>query len=249
MSTYQELKGLKVKYLSSDTSGDRIKEGELFYNSTSGNLKTFVTTAAWHSGANLITARSNGGGAGTTTAGLNIGGNIGPSDTQTTLTEEYDGVNYSAGGTLPAARRSMASSGTQTAAIASGGFGPPSQDKAESFTYDGSSFTDIPSLCVSTVLLSFTRLAEPFTYSALTSRSLIHLGSIFLPRCSEISSVQVSSFFLPSRTPLINGSSYIEHSSPFFFIVYFSRIKKQRPILWRIQINRRVSHDLLDRYF
>ena len=68
MSTYQELKGLKVKYLSSDTSGDRIKEGELFYNSTSGNLKTFVTTAAWHSGANLITARSNGGGAGTTTA-------------------------------------------------------------------------------------------------------------------------------------------------------------------------------------
>ena len=42
MSTYQELKGLKVKYLSSDTSGDRIKEGELFYNSTSGNLKTFV---------------------------------------------------------------------------------------------------------------------------------------------------------------------------------------------------------------
>ena len=34
MSTYQELKGLKVKYLSSDTSGDRIKEGEVFYNST-----------------------------------------------------------------------------------------------------------------------------------------------------------------------------------------------------------------------
>ena len=65
MSTYQELKGLKVKYLSADTSGDRAKEGELFYNSTSGNLKTFVTTAAWHSGANLITARSNGGGAGT----------------------------------------------------------------------------------------------------------------------------------------------------------------------------------------
>jgi len=26
MSTYQVLKGLKIKYLSSDTSGDRIKE-------------------------------------------------------------------------------------------------------------------------------------------------------------------------------------------------------------------------------
>ena len=34
MSTYEQLKGLKVKYLSADTSGDRLVEGELFYNST-----------------------------------------------------------------------------------------------------------------------------------------------------------------------------------------------------------------------
>ena len=40
MSTYQELKGLKIKYLSSDTSGDRVKEGEVFYNSTDFNLKS-----------------------------------------------------------------------------------------------------------------------------------------------------------------------------------------------------------------
>ena len=46
MSTYQELKGLKVKYLSSDTSGDRIKEGEVFYNSTDFKLRSFV---AWRS--------------------------------------------------------------------------------------------------------------------------------------------------------------------------------------------------------
>ena len=38
MSTYQELKGLKVKYLSADTSGDRIQEGEVFYNSTDSNV-------------------------------------------------------------------------------------------------------------------------------------------------------------------------------------------------------------------
>ena len=42
MSTYEELKGLKVKYLSSDTSGDRIQEGEIFYNSTGFALKSFV---------------------------------------------------------------------------------------------------------------------------------------------------------------------------------------------------------------
>ena len=33
MSTYQSLKGLKVKYLSTATTGDRATEGEIFYNS------------------------------------------------------------------------------------------------------------------------------------------------------------------------------------------------------------------------
>ena len=30
MSTYEALKGLKVKYLSADTSGDRLQEGEIY---------------------------------------------------------------------------------------------------------------------------------------------------------------------------------------------------------------------------
>ena len=49
MSTYQELKGLKVKYLSADTSGDRAKEGEIFYNSTSSNLASHIAVGAWAS--------------------------------------------------------------------------------------------------------------------------------------------------------------------------------------------------------
>ena len=57
MSTYQELKGLKIKYLSSDTSGDRLKEGEVFYNSTDFKLKSFVSTAAWHSAGSLLSER------------------------------------------------------------------------------------------------------------------------------------------------------------------------------------------------
>ena len=59
MSTYQELKGLKVKYLSADTSGDRAKEGELFYYSTSGNLKAFVATQSWISTPSMGTGRSS----------------------------------------------------------------------------------------------------------------------------------------------------------------------------------------------
>ena len=56
MSTYQELKGLKVKYLSSDTYGDRIKEGEVFYNSTELKLKSFVASSAWPSSGGLFLA-------------------------------------------------------------------------------------------------------------------------------------------------------------------------------------------------
>ena len=58
MSTYQELKGLKVKYLYADTSGDRAKEGELFYNSSSGNLKAFVATQSWISTPSMGTGRN-----------------------------------------------------------------------------------------------------------------------------------------------------------------------------------------------
>ena len=47
MSTYQELKGLKIKYLSADTSGDRLQEGEIFYNSTSFNLPLNFSTSVF----------------------------------------------------------------------------------------------------------------------------------------------------------------------------------------------------------
>ena len=91
MSTYQELKGLKVKYLSSDTSGDRIKEGEVFYNSTDFKLKSFVSTAAWHSSGSMSTAREAGGGAGTQTAGLYWAGHT---PGATNKTEEYNGTGW-----------------------------------------------------------------------------------------------------------------------------------------------------------
>ena len=50
MSTYESLKGLKVKYLSADTSGDRLQEGEIFYNSTDFGLKSHIAVGAWSAG-------------------------------------------------------------------------------------------------------------------------------------------------------------------------------------------------------
>ena len=74
MSTYQELKGLKIKYLSSDTSGDRAKEGEVFYNSTTGKAASHIASSAWSSTSLLGTARQGGGGAGATGPGVGTNG-------------------------------------------------------------------------------------------------------------------------------------------------------------------------------
>ncbi len=101
MSTYEQLKGLKVKYLSADTSGDRVVEGELFYNSSDFGLKSHIAVGAFSSGGSMLTARrAMSGGAGTQTAGLIAGGYI--SDFQN-ATEEYNGTGWAAGGNIPTA--------------------------------------------------------------------------------------------------------------------------------------------------
>ena len=58
MSTYQGLKGLKIKYLSANTSDDRAKEGEVFYNSTSGKVASHISVAAVSSGTPMTTGRN-----------------------------------------------------------------------------------------------------------------------------------------------------------------------------------------------
>jgi len=143
MSTYEELKGLKVKYLSSDTSGDRIQEGEVFYNSSDFNLKSFVAAAAWHSGANMSNSRDSaaGGCAAPTSAGIIFGG--GDSTGHLVKTEEYNGSGWAVGGDLNTAREILGGAGTQTAALAFGGQkGSPNANADESEEYDGSSWTE-----------------------------------------------------------------------------------------------------------
>ena len=143
MSTYEELKGLKVKYLSSDTSGDRIQEGEIFYNSTGFALKSFVATQAFSAGTNLSTGRSQlaGSTSGTQSANFVVGGEI-PSDSSLSdACEEYNGNGYSVGGDLGTARRKFAGGGTLTAGIVFGGAEQPNSGKTE--TYNGTSFSEV----------------------------------------------------------------------------------------------------------
>ena len=59
MTEYSGIRGTRVKYLSSDPTLNTSTEGQVWYNSTEGTLKSLVQIkATWSSGGNLNTARS-----------------------------------------------------------------------------------------------------------------------------------------------------------------------------------------------
>jgi hypothetical protein len=115
MTTYNELAGLRVNYLGSDPTLNTGNEGQVWYNSTSGTLKSLVQLKAWSSASNLSTARRGGASMGTQTAAAYAGGQAAPA--YTNATEEYSGYTWSAGGNLNTTRAFLAGAGTQTAGL------------------------------------------------------------------------------------------------------------------------------------
>ena len=152
MATYQNIKGLRVKYLSADPSN--IADGEVWYNTTSGTLKAQVLTEATSSANNMNTGRYAIGSAGTLTAGLAAAGDLFPAPSHaaraSNATEEYDGTSWASATDIGTGRSFFASCGTQTAAIGSSGYpfsGPTTTATEE---YDGTSWssgTAVPTAC------------------------------------------------------------------------------------------------------
>ena len=134
MSTYENLYGRRVNVVSSNPSNP--KEGEVWYNSTLGLLKGYVLAPATMSAGDTVsTARTQLGGCGAAqTSGVIFGGEA-PS--LTGATEEYDGTSWTGGGTCPATKSDMHSSGTQTAALWGGG----SPSSSASYLYNGTAWT------------------------------------------------------------------------------------------------------------
>jgi len=146
MATYQDIKGLRVKYLSADPG--TLRAGEVWYNSVSNTLKGGVSIAAWSAGANTINSTNAAGSAqnATQTAGLVFGGRNEPAPAFVSTAEEYNGAGWSAGGSLNTARSYIAGFGIQTAAVAAGGrINAPGTDTADTEEYDGSTWTTNPS--------------------------------------------------------------------------------------------------------
>jgi hypothetical protein len=139
MTEYSGIRGTRVKYLSSDPTLNTSTEGQVWYNSTEGTLKSLVQIKAWSSGGSMGTARYkiSSANAAPQDAALGFGG--GPS--ASSATEEYSGFSWSNGGNLNTATRGAVGAGTQTAGLRAGGFdgGPAEQDDTEE--YDGTSWT------------------------------------------------------------------------------------------------------------
>ena len=146
MATYEEIYGKRVDVLDSDPSLTSANEGQVWYNSTSGTLKSVVSFASWVSGSNMTQGRSSiNGNVGTQTASL-IGGGDTPGG-GTNLTEEYNGSGWSSGGNRATSFFRVANFGTQTAAVGFSGYNPgsiptaPARYSISTEEYDGSSWT------------------------------------------------------------------------------------------------------------
>jgi len=141
MATYQDIKGLRVKYLSADPS--TVTSGEVWYNSTSGTLKATVSsTASWASGGVLSESRTDAGVFGTQTAGTIASGLIMPvTGSYRSTTEEYNGASWSSGGGVPTPRAYMVAGGTQTAGIVIGGDSASGAGIASTEEYNGTGYT------------------------------------------------------------------------------------------------------------
>ena len=140
MADYQNIRGLRVKYLSTDPS--TTTAGEVWYNSTSGTLKASVLgTAAWSSGGNMVAGRRNAVTFGLQTAAIFAGGHT-PGGIFLN-SETYDGTTWTEGPNLSATTDYGAAAGISTAGIAFGGTMPVGGANNDTQSYNGSAWSAI----------------------------------------------------------------------------------------------------------
>ena len=140
MATYEELYGKRVKEFDSDPTLESSYEGQVWYDKSSGTLRSVVSFGAWRSGGNLNVPRSLGGiSGGTQTASLAYAGYLGgPGNSNST--EEYNGSGWGSGGNVNTARRGGAGVGVQTAALLCGGYSTTPTTFVEE--YNGTSWSE-----------------------------------------------------------------------------------------------------------
>ena len=141
MATYEEIYGKRVKDFDSDPTLESSYEGQVWYDKSTGVLKSVVTIEAWSSGGNLAggAAGSLNGGFGIQTA-AQIAGGLRPG--YSVKSEQYNGTGWSIAPNLNTARSEIGGAGTQTAGLVFGGRTPPSNASNTSEEFDGSSYSE-----------------------------------------------------------------------------------------------------------
>ena len=139
MSTYENLHGKRVNVVSTNPSNPG--DGEVWYNSTLGQLKGYVLgVGSWASGGAHPTGVIQGASAGSQTALWYAAGSTAAVPTAsgaTNATKHYNGTSWTAGGNYPNADYGLRGTGTLTAGLACGSF-PKINRTGE---YDGSAWT------------------------------------------------------------------------------------------------------------
>ena len=157
MASYEEIHGKRVETFSSDPTLDSSYEGQVWFNSTDGVLKSVVASAAWRSGTPISTSGYGAAGSCSLTAGLIMGRNtLASGDTPSNATEEWNGSGWTTGGNLSTARYYGGALGTQTATVFVGGDSRPpgSGSQTTSENYNGTSWTSGTAYPVAVTLAS-----------------------------------------------------------------------------------------------
>ena len=147
MATYEEIHGKRVQVLDSDPTLNSSYEGQVWYNSGSGTLKSVVAIEAWTTSSPYPRQADHTAGSGTQTAALSCSDTIPSPAAEITSTFEYNGSGWSAGGSMNTQRGDGTNNmtGIQTASFYVGGrpnAGPPTPfGSTATEEYDGSSWT------------------------------------------------------------------------------------------------------------
>jgi len=123
MAGYKTVKGFNIQTRSSDPSN--LVEGEVWYNSTSNDLKAYGNVAgAWATGTSMPAGHGLAAQIGTTSAAIVVAGSY-PPDQYTRICTEWDGSSWTIGGSLtrspPTGTSGQLGFGTQTTATVAGG--------------------------------------------------------------------------------------------------------------------------------
>ncbi len=147
MTTFKEIRGKLIKTVASDPTPVANYEGEIWYNTTTGQLKAGQpesVAGAWAASNPVLTHVSNYGAGGTQTAAFIAGGSLRPPNAITNITQDYDGNSWTAGNNMLTtfSNRANGGFGTQTAGAIAGGYGgSPATPRNVTEEYDGTSWT------------------------------------------------------------------------------------------------------------